>query len=296
MTADQVQLALENARTAWGPGFQVHLTGGEPFLNYPLLLEATRIASDLNIPVYVETSASWCRDRDKAEDRFCQLREAGMDAVLVSVSPFHQEAIPLRRTLDGISAARTAFGQDRVMIYQSQWLTELSQRGMDAGVPLEDYTEAYGKVQAGIRLWKGYGLISGGRAGYQLGNLVSKSPPESFSHLDCREELLFAHHSHLDLYGHYIPAFCGGISLGDWHTLQQLFESARSDSLQPLVKALIHGGPYQLYKLAAKKTGYQCLAKGYAGKCHLCVDSRKALVAAGIFPDSLQPEQFYQSF
>jgi molybdenum cofactor biosynthesis enzyme MoaA len=32
MDEEEVRSALEAAKAAWGDGFQVHLTGGEPFL------------------------------------------------------------------------------------------------------------------------------------------------------------------------------------------------------------------------------------------------------------------------
>jgi hypothetical protein len=219
MSVEDVHTALEQAKNVWGQGFQVHLTGGEPFMNFPLLLDSTRIAVELGIPAYVETNAGWCHDIRMAEARFRQLREAGMGAVLISVSPFHQEMIPLQHTLDGISAAREAFGNSRVIVYQSAWLPEMARHDPMAPVPLDTYAAAYGQHQAGLRLWMGYGLISGGRSGYRLGDLAIKQPADAFKGMDCLQELLFAQHSHMDLYGNFIPAFCGGISLGNWHTL-----------------------------------------------------------------------------
>ncbi|NOX44407.1 MAG: hypothetical protein GXO72_01530, partial [Caldiserica bacterium] len=39
----------------------LHFTGGEPFLNFELLLELVGIAADLGIPgIFVETNAFWC--------------------------------------------------------------------------------------------------------------------------------------------------------------------------------------------------------------------------------------------
>ena len=296
MTPEAVREALSAAKRTWGEGFQVHLTGGEPFLNYPLLLEASGIAADLGIPVYLETNAGWCRDLDQAEARFRELREAGLGAVLVSVSPFHQESIPLKRTLEAISAARAAFGAGRVMVYQSDWLPELSRRGLAERVPLEAYLAEYGRERAGLHLWMDYGLISGGRAGYRLGEWIPNRPAESFRGETCAEELLFAQHSHLDLYGNFIPAFCGGIRLGDWHALDGIVNAVRAGQLPPMIALLTEEGPYGLYTQAHEEYDYQPLAGGYAGKCHLCVDIRRHLVQAGIYPDSLQPVQFYHSF
>ena len=296
ITSEDVREALSAAKRAWGSGFQVHLTGGEPFLNYPLLLAATEIASGLCIPVYLETNGGWCRDLDQVEARFRELRQASLGAVLVSVSPFHQEAIPLKRPLEAITAARSVFGAGRVMVYQSDWLPELSRHGLGERVPLACYLEDYGKERAGLHLWMNFGLISGGRAGYRLGDWIPKRPAESFRSQNCQEELLHAQHSHLDLYGSFIPAFCGGIRLGDWHTLDQVIEDARAGQLPPLIDLLAAEGPYGLYAHARDAYGYQPLEEGYAGKCHLCVDLRGHLLQKGAYPETLQPAKFYQSF
>lgn len=296
MTPGAVWEALTAAKDAWGEGFQVHLTGGEPFLNYPLLLEAAEIASDLEIPVYVETNAGWCWDLDQAEARFRELREAGLGAVLVSVSPFHQETIPLGRALEAISAARAVFGAGRVIVYQADWLPELTQHGLKERVPLERYVESYGAAQAGLHLWMNYGLISGGRAGYRLGKWVPKRSADSFRGETCREELLFAQHSHLDLYGNFIPAFCGGMRLGDWHDLEGVIKAVREGDPPPMITQLLAEGPYGLYTKARDDFGYQPLADGYTGKCHLCVDVRKHLIQEGAYLETLVPSQFYESF
>ena len=296
MTPDEVRAALSAAKRAWGSGFEVHLTGGEPFLNYPLLLEAAEIASGMDIPVYVETNGGWCRDMDRAEARFRELREAGLGAVLVSVSPFHQEAIPLGRVLEAISAARAVFNPGRVIVYQVDWLPELSQHGLSERVPLERYAEKYGKTRAGLHLWINYGLISGGRAGYRLGDWVPKRPAESFKGETCREELLYAQHSHLDLYGNFIPAFCGGMRLADWHELEAVIEAVRQEDFPPMIARLAAEGPFGLFMTARDDFSYQPLVGGYTGKCHLCVDIRKHLDQKGAYPESLVPKQFYESF
>ncbi len=297
MTEDAVQTALENEKACWGEGFQVHLTGGEPFLNFPLLLKAARIAHQLGIPVYVETNAGWVKRYEFAADRFQQLRDAGMMAVLVSVSPFHQESIPLEQTLHGISAARSVFGAERVMAYQSEWLPvpEMSQYGLKEKIPLNRYIEMYGKQQAGLRLWMGFGLISGGRAGYRLGKWIPKRPAESFENESCRQELLFSQHSHMDLYGNFIPGFCGGISLGDWHGLDSMVDQYRMGKLPLAVQILANNGPFGLFEIAAETYGYMPLRDGYAGKCHLCVDVRAHLERQGMYQEIFTPALFYQN-
>jgi len=72
--------------------------------------------------------------------------------------------------------------------------------------------------------------IPAGRAGYQLGHLTRKQPARALRLQNCRPELLYAHHSHLDLYGNYISSFCGGLALGDWHDLPRLLADVRTTS------------------------------------------------------------------
>jgi len=296
MSLDAVEIALINARDTWGSNFQMHMSGGEPFLNFPLLLQSVRIAVDLGIPVYVETNVGWCRDLEKAEDRFRQLKEAGLGMVLVSVSPFHHESIPLQQTLDGISDARNVFGRSGTFVYQSEWLSEMSRWGLKDPVPLDHYTEVYGRREAGLRLWRRFGVISGGRAGYRLGDLIEKRPPEDFRPENCRDEILFAQHPHLDLYGNFIPSGCGGIRLGDWHSLTAVVKDYRQERYPSLLALLIEHGPFGLYQHAANKYGYEPLLEGYAGKCHLCVDVRRHLVKQDDCAVSFAPQQFYDNF
>jgi hypothetical protein len=223
MSPQTLREALE-AVAAWPRTPQVHFTGGEPFLHFPLLLEGVRIAVELGIPCYVETSANWCLDEAEAVERFRALREAELGAVLVS-----------------------------------------------------------------------------GRAGYELGHLVPRYPVDAFAHDNCAREVLFAHHSHFDLYGNYISGFCGGLTVGDWHersaersrrSLPQLLADFQAGRHPPLIAVLIERGPHGLFEMARDRYGYHPLAEGYTGKCHLCVDVRRHLARKG---DFVRPRGFYEN-
>ncbi len=307
MSPERLRQALEQV-LVWPQTPQVHLTGGEPFLHFSLLLEGAQIAAELSIPAYVETSGSWCTDAigdEGAVERFAALREAGLQAVLVSCSPFHAERIPPARTLRAIRAALHVFGPRRVTVYLPQFLDliqQVSAGDLERPVPLSRYEEAFGPAEAGQVLWEGYGLIAGGRAGYRLGHLTAHHPPEAFSRSTCAGELLYAQHSHFDLYGDYIPAFCGGLTLGDWRDLGRLLDDFQEDRYPPLIAALIEGGPYRVYEMAQEQYGYDPRPEGYAGKCHLCVDVRRHLVAVGAAEEGadefleLRPQGFYEDF
>jgi hypothetical protein len=292
MSPEEVREALE-ATLVWDHRFQVHITGGEPFLNFPLLLHAVETAKELGISNYLETNAGWCVREELVEKRFLALRESGLGAILISCSPFHAESIPLERTLLAIRKALEIFGRQGVIVYLSEWLEQL--RSFDRGgtTALEEYVRVYGSQNAGRLFWEGYGLISGGRSGYRLGHLVEGRLATDFQGENCRQDILYAHHSHFDLYGNYISGFCGGLTVGDWHDLPMLLDRFQSSDYPELISILIDGGPFGLFTYAQEAFGYEPIEGGFAGKCHLCVDVRRYLVEHGEFPE-LEPREFYE--
>jgi hypothetical protein len=294
MSPEMLRQALE-AMAIWPQRPQVHLTGGEPFLRFDLLLEGTRIAAELGITVYLETSAAWCTNEEKAIEHFRALKEAGLQAVLISCSPFHAERIPAIRTIRAARAAIDVFGAHRTIIYQSQFLGPMRQFDVEHPTPLSCYEEAFGAEEAHRILWQGFGIISGGRSGYALGHLAPKHPAEAFARENCAGTLLYARHSHFDLYGNYLPGFCGGLTVGDWRELGQTLDDFQTERYPPLIEVLIARGPYGLMKLAQKEHGYEASEEGYTGKCHLCVDVRRHLVETGDFTE-LHPRGFYENF
>jgi hypothetical protein len=291
MSPEMVKAALESMN-AWNHPFQVHLTGGEPFLNFLLLLQATEIAVALGIPCYLETNAGWCVHEDVVAERFNVLRQVGLQAILISCSPFHAETIPVKNTLLAIHKAMDIFGSPRVIVYLPEWLEQVRHFGIEKPTPLERYIQEYGAQKAGELFWEGYGLISGGRSGYRLGYLANKLLASSFRGQSCRTEILYAHHSHFDLYGNYISSFCGGLTIGSWQDLPRLLAYFRAEKYPSLIEILVHSGPYGLYQLARDEYGYTPLEEGYVGKCHLCVDVRRWLVQSSDFRE-LRPTEFY---
>jgi hypothetical protein len=294
ISQETLRQALE-AVTTWPHAPQVHFTGGEPFLHLPLLLEGARLTNELGIPSYVETSASWCTDEAEAVEHFVALRQAGLQAVLISCSPFHAAMIPPARTLRAVRAALDVFGPERVTVYLPNFLEVIQLFDVERPTPLFRYEEKFGIEGAQHLLWQGYGIISGGRSGYRLGHLVPRRPAQAFAEADCVADVLYAHHSHFDLYGNFISGFCGGLTVGDWRDLPRVLADFSAGRYPALIEVLVHRGPYGLLQLASDQHGYQPLADGYAGKCHLCVDVRRHLVEKGGFAE-LRPRGFYEAF
>lgn len=293
MQPEDIRTALESMQV-WQHPFQVHITGGEPFLNFPLLLHAVEIAVELGIPVYVETNASWCVREALVEERFQVLRRAGLLAVLISCSPFHTETIPLERTQLALRKAVDVFGEERVLLYQAQWMQLLSRFDTRDKIPLNDLESMWGRGRLGDLLWNGFGLMGGGRCGVRLGDLITGRGIEAFRGEACRRELLYAPHSHFDLYGNYVPGFCGGISLGSWRDLPDLQSPAERGELSFVLQTLVESGPCGLLDRAVE-AGFHPDPAGYADKCHLCVEIRRSLTELGDY-EELKPSEFYSSF
>jgi hypothetical protein len=293
MSPDALRQALE-AIAIWPRTPRVHFTGGEPFLHFPLLLEGVRLATELGIGCYVETSASWCTDQAEAIERFAALRRAGSQSILISCSPFHAENIPAARTLRAIRAALDVFGTDRVIVYLPSFLEIVQLFDVERPTPLSRYEERFGPEGARRILWQGYGIISGGRSGYQLGHLTPTHPATVFAGADCKADILFAHHSHFDLYGNFISGFCGGLAVGSWHDLPRIPADFQAGRYTALIEVLLERGPYGLLEMAREQYGYKPLLDGYAGRCHVCVDVRRHLVDTGDF-EELRPHGFYEN-
>lgn len=293
ISTDDIDAALE-ATQSWDHHFQVHITGGEPFLNPELLHYAVEAAARLSIPRYVETNAGWCVREALVDERFRSLRAAGLDAILISCSPFHAETIPPERTILAIRKAMEIFGPERLIVYLPEYLSLISSFASNEPISLDSYRERFGDDRARKIMWGGYGLISGGRAGYQLGDYTEKYPADEFMGMTCANEILFAHHSHFDLYGNYISGFCGGLSIGPWRSLPVLINQFMGGKYPTLIEILIQSGPHGLLEYAQTKYGYVVEGE-FTGKCHLCVDVRNYLLQFESF-DELEPAGFYEHF
>ena len=299
MTLENIQEALQMI-LALGSVRQIHFTGGEPFLNFPLLLAGVQAAKETGLPQYLETNAGWCVSVDQVDEQFALLKEAGLTVISISCSPFHAETIPLTRTLLAIDRALAIFGSHRVMVDNVEMINQIQRFGTRTPTPLYRYIEAYGNEPAGLLFWKGNELKSSGRAGYTLGDLASRYEPEEFRRMDCLEELLTSEQASFDPYGNYIPSACGGLALGSWHHIEEIayddWLTANLPSQHNLIlKTLIHNGPYGLYNVAIRDYDYMKLNTGYVDKCHLCVDVRRHLANQEHW-DSLAPVGFYHYF
>ncbi|MBC7249163.1 MAG: radical SAM protein [Anaerolineae bacterium] len=261
----------------------IHFTGGEPFLNFDLLLQLTETARRLGVPTtFVETNAFWCRDDKVTREKLTRLKAAGLDGILISANPFILEQIPFERTERAVRISREVFG-DNAIVYQRFFYEQFKALGLRGTLAFEEYLARAGW---GLQYVE---LFASGRVPYKLAALYARYPASRFLGASCRRELIRDWHIHVDNYGNFIPGYCGGLSLGDARDLDAICRGINLDERPVLAALLTNLG--ELYRLG-QQFGYQEQA-GYISKCHLCLDIRRHLARQGDFKE-LKPEAFYE--
>ncbi|UCH50426.1 MAG: 4Fe-4S cluster-binding domain-containing protein [Chloroflexota bacterium] len=264
----------------------LHFTGGEPFLNFDLLLKAVQMARQLDIPsTFVETNCYWCLDNTGTKQKLEALKEGGLQGILISVNPFYLEYVPFERTERCIKIASEVFAYN-TMVYQQEYYYRFKELGIKARLPLEEYL----KLEQGD-LVKNVELFLMGRASYKLQKFYTKHPPDYFLNEPCLPPLVRNWHNHFDNYGNWIPGYCGGISLGNWHDLDRLCKQGLDLDEQPVLGFLIKQDFAGLIDYS-RNFGYEVPREGYISKCHLCVDIRRYLTTKQEFKE-LKPNEFY---
>ncbi len=285
-------LASSIRPSPWGPqtvslNYGLHFTGGEPFLNFGLLLKAVEIAHELKIPsTFVETNCYWCRNDEVTREKLELLKKHGLKGILISVNPFFLEYVPFERTERGIRISKEVLGNN-VMVYQREYYGRFKKMGIKGKFLLDNYL----KLAKEGDLAKNVELFFMGRGAYKLRGFYSQYPADSFFGQPCRPAFLRSWHNHWDNYGNYLPGYCGGISLGDCKNLKKLLEEGIDLEKHPVLSFLTAQDFKGLFQFA-KDFGYRESPEGYLSKCHLCLDLRKHLVSQKEF-EELTPKEFY---
>jgi len=272
----------------------IHFSGGEPFIRPELLLTGTRIAGELGLPVdYAETNAFWCFDGKKTRQMMMRLRENGLTGLMIDVSPFHIEFIPMNRIQTALNAGFEVFGPERVQVNSRYFYGEFMNLETDRTLPFEDYLAAAGEEKASLIIASELGLAAGGMAAERLHYLYVHSEPAAYFAETCFAELSNPHHVHMDCYGNYVPGFCAGLTLGNAFRLTELYQRSTLDAY-PVLSLLAEGGVESLYRQAVSGWGYRARPDGYIAKCHLCLDIRRHLIRQGYRLMELAPLEFYR--
>jgi len=264
----------------------LHLTGGEPFLNFDLLLKAAQMLREFEVPsTFVETNCFWCVDGETTKMRLRELRDAGLHGVLISVNPFVLERVPFDRTERAIGIAEEIFERN-VLVYQEYLYNLFRRLNLKGTLSFEEYLR-----RAGPSSLNSMELLPMGRTTYALGYLYRKYPAEHFFGESCEEELTRSWHVHVDNYCNYMAGYCGGISLGDARDLDLIFGGVDLED-KPILNALATDLK-KLYDFGVEEFYYKEMRGGYISKCHLCIDIRRHIAQQTDEFRELRPREFY---
>ena len=281
------ETAIKAFKIAKGLGCDtMHIGGGEPFLNKKGLLEVVHAAKKVGIHIeYIETNSSWFTDEDRAIDYLLALKKEGISRILVSISPFHVEYIPLKKVLGVISACqKVGMG---IFPWTSEYLNMFLKLDPEKRYTLKDLEDIFGK--GFIRdIPKRYWIHPGGRAlkyffdkGKPLKELINRNKKGCM-------ELFDTSHFHIDLFGNYIPGLCAGIKLKATD-LGKAFDKDR----YPIINILAEKGVRGLYEYACSLGLKMDEKREFGSKCTLCNEIRLFLFKKGVHERELGPREYY---
>ncbi|AEM74590.1 radical SAM protein [Caldicellulosiruptor acetigenus] len=270
--------------------FSVHIGGGEPFLNFEGLKKVINKANENGIYIeYIETNASWVENEDEVKRRLKELKNLGIETILVSISPFHNEYIPFKKVLRLIQLL------NEVGIGIFPWIegfaNEIRRLNIDKTHSLSEYKDLFGENY--IRhLPQRYYLTLNGRAIKTFEDYFpTKTADEIIKNSLACFELYSKNHFHMDLFGNFIPNPCVGfrISIDD---LGKELDTGKYFFVNLLYTQGVRG----LFEYAKENYGYTP-SKKFLNKCSLCFDIRRFLVLdKNIEAPDLGPREFYLNF
>jgi len=267
-TPGQIAAVLDQTDTL-GTVDTVYFEGGEPFLFYPVLLDAIRQARNRGYEVGIVTNGYFATSEENARFFLEPLKELGITDLSISDDVFHyenREKNPARRA----SEAATALGMPTAVL------------ALDPGASGPEIQGTPRKEKTGV-VTEG-GIMFRGRAAEKLSPNAVTSDWQQFTRCPY-EDLKNPSRLHVDALGNL--QICQGISLGNiWkHSLDELVRTY-SPSSHPICGPLVEGGPAQLARVLAYTP-----PAGVADACHLCYLARKSCRSR--YPEILGPTQVY---
>ncbi len=260
LTLEQIEQILHQAKEAGVSS--IYFEGGEPFLYYPILVQAVRKATSMGFSVGVVTNAYWANSVSDAEE-WLRPFVGRLADLSVSSDLFHCTEAVGECPQNALVAAK----------YLNIPTGMLSVAQPDAEAP-----QSHGQIE------NESAIMYRGRAAVNLSARAESHPWESLDacpHEDLREPGRI----HLDPLGNL--HICQGIAIGNLFEkpLMQICEEYQAEA-HPICGPLLDGGP------AALVTEYNVPhAASYADACHLCYEARLALRPR--FPQCLSPDQMY---
>ncbi len=258
---EQVFCEIRKVKTITSVSFE----GGEPFLFYPLLLEAIKLSTAQKLHSSIETNTYWATSERDAELWLRPLQQAGLTLLDVSDDDFHH-------------------GEQEH--HSAKWALKAAEK-----IDLKTSTIRIEKpdVAAKTDTDKGEPIYKGGpklrgRAADKLTDGLPTQPKASFG--ECPfEDLRNPQRVHLDPFGNV--HLCQGLSMGNcWEIpFSKLLNNYDPDA-HPICGPLLSGGPVNLAAHYGIEIEQECV-----DACHFCSMTCKSLIDR--FPQYLAPRQVY---
>lgn len=271
----------------------LHVGGGEPLLFLDRAKEAISIVRKTRIRLeYLETNGSLLLRNTEATLQ--ALKAAGLNRLLLSISPFHNAFIALHDLKRLLPEIVNVFGSQGFFLWHQGYVPYIEAVSEARPTPLNEYFGRFPRAQIIAQLLSVMYLHPGGRAAYLLACYLPCYPAEVLFSQPCSEHLSSPVHAHLDYGGNYLTGFCSGLRLGKetGRDLGRLFSEGIALSDYPVLDILVNDGLGGLYA-KARTAGYEPKPGGYVSPCHLCLDLRVFLYFREQAYEELYPAFFY---
>lgn len=266
-TSIQLDNVIEEAKKI-GSIEWIYFEGGEPFLFFPLMVDAIKKAKMSGFKVGIVSNGYWATSEENSRFYLKILKELEIDDLSVSDDCFH---INFEEDHPGPVLEKVAF--DLQLPYNILALKDIND-------PIHDEKKGYRKGQP----ITGGDIRFTGRAVEKLteGMPIKKS---TIFNMCTKEELVEPIRVHLDPYGNV--HICQGITIGNFEEIPLSEIISNYDPYtHPIVSQLLKGGPLEL----AKHYGIP-FKERFVDGCHMCYEIRKDL--RSYHPEFLQPNQIY---
>jgi hypothetical protein len=245
----------------------VFFEGGEPFLFYPLLIDAVKASREAGFDVGIVTNGYFGVSEDDARLWLEPLSNLGISMLTVSDDALHRGNDTDSPALKAFAAAQKLGISTSTICVDEPSVSPPGAAPGEKGEPVV-----------------GGGVMFRGRAVEKLVGGLPTRPWDTFD--ECpHEDLETPSRLHLDCYGNVL--LCQGISIGNmWKTPLPALLTKYEAGNHPIFGCLEEGGPSEL----VRRYGLEH-EDGYVDACHLCYRARTALLDT--FTDYLQPLQVY---
>lgn len=266
----------------------LHIEGGEPFLYPEELLRTVKQVHESKITLeHIVTNCSWYKNQKDTLQLLQNLQENGLHRLLLKVSPFQNEHIPLKK-VKNVQQAATLLGIN-TLIWDNEVYPDVAAFDDSKTHPLSKYVKTYGEEYMS-KLANCYNVSFAGRTF----DLYEKHLPKYTicdlmrQNQGCDHDFPTETHFHVDMLGNFIFSHTNGVTIH----VDDLGKNL-DPKKYPFLHILINGGIESFYKLARSKYDYKPKAE-YLSKCHLCYDIRSFLVKEHrVDSPDLQPREFY---